>query len=176
MQDGAFDAAAEGTVAILHISSPVNITADEPEEYVVPAEKGTLSALRAAARTPSVKRVVFLSSAGVVIEPVPGPTPRVYDETCWNDADVREVQEKGRAASQLAKYGASKVIAERRASELYEQAKAAGAEWDFTVVVPGWVFGPVLHEVSGGPEGLNASNYVWYNAVVKGELFEESLK
>ena len=161
----------------MHTASPVGIPSEDPADWIVPAVQSVLGVLRSVSRpsTSSVKRVVFVSSAVTFVDRL-ATCPRVYDETCWNDADVREVQEKGRAASQLAKYGASKVIAERRASELYGQAKAAGAEWDFTVVVPGWVFGPVLHEVRGGPEGLNASNYVWYNAVVKGELFEESLK
>ena len=65
---------------------------------------------------------------------------------------------------------ASKIIAERKGWEFYEQAKAGGAEchWDLAVVIPPWVFGPVIHEVKGGAETLNNSNAFWYNAVVKG--------
>ena len=132
---------------------------------------GTLSALRAASRAPSVKRVVLLSSAGAVIDPT-ATGPRVYDETCWNEADPAEVARLGRDASGVSKYRVSKICAERAAWKFYEDARtdaeAGGSElgWDLTVLNPPWVFGPVLHDIRGGPETLNASNVCWYMAVV----------
>lgn len=176
-QEGAFDEAAVGVDAIVHTASPVNLTTDDPNEQIVPAVEGTLNALRAAAASSgSVKRVVFVSSCATVMDPL-ATEPRVYDETCWNEFDITEVETKGRGAAQLSKYRASKTLAERRAWEFYEQAKAKAkaegkdsAPWDLTVVNPPWVFGPVLQEVKGGvPEGLNASNGFWFNTVMKGE-------
>ena len=137
----------------------------------MPAVQGVLSALRSAARSPSVKRVVSISSCVTIVDDS-ATTPRVYDETCWNEEYLSEVEAKGRAASGMAKYSASKIIAERKGWEFYEQAnlKAGGAEchWDLAVVIPPWVFGPVIHEVKGGAETLNNSNAFWYDATVKG--------
>ncbi|KAI0765168.1 D-lactaldehyde dehydrogenase [Fomes fomentarius] len=175
-QEGAFDDAAVGVDAIVHTASPVHLTCDDPNEQIVPAVEGTLNALRAAAASGCVKRVVFVSSCVTVLDPL-ATGPRVYDETCWNESDVAEVETKGRGAAQLSKYCASKTLAERRAWEFYERAtekaKAEGkgsAPWDLTVINPPWVFGPVLQEVKGGvPEGLNDSNGSWFNTVMKGE-------
>ncbi|KAH9918741.1 NAD-P-binding protein [Epithele typhae] len=175
--DDAFDAAAAGTSAIIHTASPVNLLAVEPAEAIVPAERGTVSALRAAARTPSVRRVVLLSSFATVIDPrapVSGPDARarVYDGACWNEGDPAEVARLGRASTGVNKYRASKVAAERAAWAAYGEAKAAGGgscAWDLAVVNPPWVFGPVMHEVRGGPETMNESNKYWHRTVFEGK-------
>lgn len=150
----------------MHTASPVHLAADDPAEVIDPAVNGTLGVLRAAAtRASSVKRVVYVSScAAVLTRDV--PTPRVYDETCWNDADVTAVQTLGRAAEPLAKYCASKIFAERAAWAFYEEQKGA-LPWDLVVVNPPWVFGPVLHEVRGGLESLNDSNRLLFEAITK---------
>ena len=158
-----------GVDAIVHTASPVNLHTDKPEEVIDPAVNGTLGVMRSATspnQRLSVKRIVFLSSCATILTRN-APEPRVYDESCWNDADVQEVEEKGRDASPLTKYSASKVLAERRAWEFYEEKKAE-LPWDFVVVNPPWVFGPTLHEVGGEPESLNSSNKVLYNAITKG--------
>ncbi|KAH9911682.1 NAD-P-binding protein [Epithele typhae] len=156
--DDAFDAAAAGTSAIVHTASPVHLGAVEPAEMLVPAERGTVSAARAAARTPSVRRLVLLSSFAAVLDPrVPG--------------DPGEVARRGAASTGLNKYRASKVAAERAAWAAYEEAKAEGGgacAWDLVVVNPPWVFGPVVHEVRGGPETTNESNRHWHRAVFGG--------
>ena len=110
----------------MHTASPVGLGADEPDDFIVPAVQGVLGALRAAARSPSVKRAVSISSCVTIVDET-ATSPRVYDETCWNEDYVPEVEAKGRAASGMAKYGASKIIAERKGWEFYEQAKAGGA-------------------------------------------------
>ncbi|KAI0703205.1 NAD-P-binding protein [Earliella scabrosa] len=170
-KEGPYDEAATGVDAIVHTASPVGLGADEPDDFIVPAVQGVLGALRAAARSSSVKRVVSISSCVTIVDET-ATSPRVYDETCWNEDYVPEVEAKGRAASGMAKYGASKIIAERKGWEFYEQAKVGGAEchWDLTVFVPPWVFGPMIHEFKGEAEKLNVSCQFWYNGVVKGTL------
>lgn len=172
VQDGAFDTAAAGVDAIVHTCSPTNLNAVEPEEMIARAREGLLAALRAAARSPSVRRVVFTSSCATVVDPH-ATGPRVYDEECWNEGDIAEVESKGREASAVSKYRASKIVAEHAAWKFFEDAKAEAAarneecRWDLVVLNPPWVFGPVLHEVHGGPETLNASNVFWHSAVMK---------
>ncbi len=147
----------------------MHLGADDPAEVIDPAVNGTLGVLRAAAaRAASVQRVVYVSSCAAVLTRN-APAPRVYDETCWNDADVTAVQTLGRAAESLAKYSASKIFAERAAWAFYEENKGA-LSWDLVVVNPPWVFGPVLHEVGRGPESLNDSNRLLFEAVTKGSF------
>ena len=169
LQEGAFDEAATGVEAIVHTASPVSLDAGDPDELIVPAVKGTVGILHSASRSATVRRVVLLSSCAAVVDPH-ATGPRVYDETCWNEVDVEEVKTKGRDAPQLSKYRASKTFAERKAWEYYAQAQAKGERWDFVVINPPWVFGPVMHELKGGPETLNDSNKSWYDAVIKGEF------
>ncbi|KAI0635005.1 NAD-P-binding protein [Trametes polyzona] len=165
-QEGAFDQAVKEVDAIVHIASPVHLDADDPSEIIDPAVNGTLGILRSAAAQASVKRVVYLSSCAAVFTRN-APPGREYDESSWNDADVREVEEHGRDASALAKYSASKIFAERRAWAFYEENQGR-VGWDLVVLNPPWVFGPVLHEVLGGPKGLNDSNKLLFLAITKG--------
>ncbi|OSD07840.1 NAD-P-binding protein [Trametes coccinea BRFM310] len=165
-KEGAFDEALRGIDAIVHTASPVNFAAEDPAEVIDPTVNGTLSLLCSAAASPAIKRIVMLSSGGAVITRN-SPEPRVYDETCWNDADVREVEEKGRDAHPFAKYMASKVLAERRAWQFYEENKAK-LSWELVTVTPPWVFGPILHEVGKDSESLTGSNRMLWEAIFNG--------
>ncbi|KAK7002468.1 hypothetical protein R3P38DRAFT_1734267 [Favolaschia claudopus] len=68
-------------------------------------------ALRFLASSTFVKRVIITSSVAAVLS-VPS-TPQVFTEADWNGQAVKEVEEKGREASNAARYGASKTLAER---------------------------------------------------------------
>jgi len=76
------------------------------------------------------------------------------------------VQEKGRGASQLSKYSASKVLAERAAWDFVEKHKSE-ISWDLVALHPPWVFGPTLFDPET-PEMLNGSNRTWYEIVFNG--------
>ncbi|KAI0646148.1 NAD-P-binding protein [Trametes meyenii] len=172
-KESAFDEAVTGVDAILHTASPVGLTADDPAEMIDPAVNGTLGILRAAASPAglaSIKRVVYLSSCAAVFDQY-STVPRAYTEADWNEADPREVAEKGRGASPLAKYCTSKTFAEQRAWAWYEDHKAT-LPWDFAVVNPPWVFGPMLHEVGSTPESLNDSNKLLWNAITQGTFLK----
>ncbi|KAI0777492.1 NAD-P-binding protein [Trametes elegans] len=171
-QEAAFDEAVVGVDAIVHTASPVHLHADEPAEIIEPAVNGTLGVLRSAvlpAARATVKRVVYLSTCGAIVNRYV-TEPHVYDERDWNDVDVRLVEEKGRDASPLSKYSASKTLAERRAWAFVEENKGT-LPWDFAVVNPPWVFGTVLGWRKGsGPEKLNDSNKLLYDALAKGSI------
>ncbi|KZT02608.1 NAD(P)-binding protein [Laetiporus sulphureus 93-53] len=164
-RQGAFDEAVKGVDAIEHTASPFHFKADDPEELIVPAVQGTTRILESAlANGTTVKRVVVTSSTASVMHPQ--DTPRAFSELDWNDAAINEVKEKGRGASQPAKYRASKTLAERAAWEFVEKNKGATG-WDLVVLNPPYVFGPATQEV-GAPEALNESMLDWFHSVFKG--------
>lgn len=66
--DGAYDGAVKDVTAILHVASPLApVTEDYERDTIAPAVKGTTNILKAAAKEPSVKRIVITSSAAAVI-------------------------------------------------------------------------------------------------------------
>lgn len=94
--------------------------------------------------------------------------PCVLTESDWNEPEVREVKEKGRAASHATKYRASKTLAEKAAWDFYREGKTKGSIlWDLVTLCPPWVFGPVLGAKS--PADFNFSMKTWYELVVKEE-------
>lgn len=104
-------------------------------EMIGPAVKGTVEMLQSALKygcvtrftatmrlfhlsfracRTSIQRVVVTSSCATVFEML--PTPKVFSELDWNEQSIKEVEEQGSNASNLAKYRASKILAERGAS------------------------------------------------------------
>lgn len=59
-----------------------------------------------------LKRIVVTSSGAAITD---STASGVLDESNWNESDIKEINEKGKAASQLAKYRASKSLAEKGA-------------------------------------------------------------
>ena len=144
----------------------------EPEEIVGPAVAGTLSVLKAAeAHGTRVQRVVVLSSTAALFRI--SPEPVVLDESAWNEQAIAEIKEKGRDATAISKYRASKTLAERAAWEWWEQRKAA-LGFDLAVLNPPYVFGPNIHDVDK-PENLGESMRDWYKNVVTGGLSDDAL-
>ena len=144
----------------------------EPDDIIGPAVAGTLSVLKAAAaHGPGVKRVTVLSSTAALFRAA--TTPVVLDESAWNEESIAEVKAQGRDAPALAKYRASKTLAERAAWAWWEEHKVA-LGWDLVVLNPPFVFGPTLHEVAA-PEQLNESVRDWYFNVVTGKLDNNAL-
>ncbi|THH09441.1 hypothetical protein EW145_g2001 [Phellinidium pouzarii] len=164
---GAFDDAVKGIDAIAHTASPFHYKADDPSEIIDPAVKGTVGILESAMKYagPQLKRIVVTSSGTAVYEPgaTDAKSTGVLNESSWNESSVTEVREKGRAASQWAKYCASKTLAERAAWDFVEKHKSE-ISWDLTVLNPPYVFGPILHEVVA-PDALNSSVAAFYEAI-----------
>ncbi|PSR87356.1 hypothetical protein PHLCEN_2v5173 [Hermanssonia centrifuga] len=171
-KEDAFDEAVKGVDAIAHTASPFHLNADDPNELITPAVKGTLSVLQSALKYgTTVKRIVVTSSTAAVISP--DPNPRVFSEDDWNDPAIKEVEEKGRDASAASKYRASKTLAERAAWDFVQKNKSK-IGWDLVVLNPPYVFGPTLHELDD-PEKLNTSMLDWWSSVVKGRKDNETL-
>ncbi|KAJ6452663.1 hypothetical protein C8R45DRAFT_1083348 [Mycena sanguinolenta] len=164
--EGAFDEAVKGVDAIEHTASPFHFQADDPAELLEPAIKGTVGILESARKYgTSVKRVVVTSSCASVLNV--SPTPQVLSELDWNDQAVQEVQEKGRSATNAAKYRTSKTLAERAAWDFAKKYKDE-IGWDVTVLNPPLVLGPIIHDISS-PETLNTSARSMYLAFTKPE-------
>ncbi|KAF7337332.1 D-lactaldehyde dehydrogenase [Mycena sanguinolenta] len=164
--EGAFDEAVKGVDAIEHTASPFHFQADDPAELLEPAIKGTVGILESARKYgTSVKRVVVTSSCAAILNV--SPTPQVLSELDWNDQAVKEVEEKGRAASNPAKYRTSKTLAERAAWDFAKKYKDE-IGWDVTVLNPPLVLGPIIHDISS-PEALNTSARSMYRAFTEPE-------
>jgi len=166
---GAFDEIVKGVDAIAHTASPFHFNADDPNELIGPAVNGTVGILESAIKNgTNVKRVIVLSSCASVSNI---SDRGELNEDNWNTSNPKEVEEKGREASQAAKYRASKTLAERAAWKFVEERKPS---WDLVVLNPPFVFGPVLHEVPD-PDSLNTSAKLFYDYVVKGTHTAEQL-
>ncbi|OSD02222.1 NAD-P-binding protein [Trametes coccinea BRFM310] len=161
--DRAFDEALQGADGVIHTASPISSSSDEPESFIKPAVKGTLSILESALKTPSVKRVVVVSSVKALSSESDVP-PRTYTEEDWNENAVRIVEAQGRSAPNGTKYDASKALAQRAAWDFLEQHKSEVA-FDLTVVNPAWVFGPVADDTLTSPSSLPGTPLHLYNTL-----------
>jgi len=171
-KDGAFDEAVKGVDGIEHTASPFHMNADEPSDVIDPAVAGTVGILKSALKTgTSVKRVVITSSIAAVqnLKPEGG----VFNESHWNDDAIQDCAEKGRKASALVKYIASKTWAERLAWEWTEQ-HSGEMKFDIVTLTPPYVFGPFIHDVES-PEKLNQSLREWYDTIIKSTKSNEEL-
>lgn len=127
--ENGWEEAMSGCDYVLHVASPLGVGASAGlEAFVVPARDGTLRVLRAAVRA-RVKRVVMTSAAAAARPPL--SSDRVSDETIWADPED----------PQFDHYRVSKILAERAA---WDYMNADGGSTEFTTVLPGAVFGPIL--------------------------------
>ncbi|KAJ7600746.1 hypothetical protein C8J56DRAFT_16655 [Mycena floridula] len=173
MKDGAFDEAVKGVDAIEHTASPFYLdNIDDPQELIGPAVRGTRGILESALKNgTSVKRIVITSSCAAVLSV--HPTPKVFSELNWNEQALKIVEESGKNAPNIAKYRASKTLAEKAAWQIYNENKGKVA-WDLVVINPPFVFGPVIHDVKN-PESLGTSAKDWYKVVIEGNKSDELL-
>jgi dihydroflavonol-4-reductase len=112
---------------IMHMASPYVMHAKDPQRDLVdPAVEGTLSMLRAAAKSPRVKRVVLTSSMAAITDE---PDGRVLTEADWN------------SKSSLTRnpYYLSKAAAERAAWDFMTAEKPG---FNLVVINPSLVVGP----------------------------------
>lgn len=117
---------------VMHIASPLPLDQPDDESLVIkPAVEGTLNVLRASLEA-DVKRVV-LTSSGLTVAGHHYEN-RTYTENDWIDVS------KAKSA-----YQKSKILAERAAWDFVnERAKNKEKCFEFAVVIPVLVFGPIL--------------------------------
>lgn len=138
----AFSAAIKGVDAVAHIATVTNFDPD-PNQVVPQTVSGVVSLLRAAAAEPSVKQVVFTSSVGAAIMPIPGASGHVGRDT-WNDAAVQAAWAPPpyEASRGMITYMASKVEAEKAAWKFIKDEKPS---FVLNVVSPFTTLGALLH-------------------------------
>ncbi|KAH7921695.1 D-lactaldehyde dehydrogenase [Leucogyrophana mollusca] len=159
----AFDEAVKGVDAIEHIASPVQLEAEDPYELITPAVNGTVGILQSAlAHGTSLKRIVVTSSCAAVLHD--DPNPQEFDESDWNEQSLEILAKGGPALTGIMKYRASKTLAEKAVWQFWED-NQGGLSWDITVLIPPFVFGPAIHEVTT-PASLNESALLWYNHLI----------
>jgi len=163
---GSFDLAIKGVSGVLHLASPFhfNVTDDE-KDLLIPAINGTKSVLQAAAKEPSVKRVVITSSFASVVDASLGSRPGyVYTAKDWSPLTYDDGKN---TTVPVVAYRASKVFAEKAAWEFIEKEKPS---FDIVTLCPPMVFGPVVHPIKN-LEDLNTSNaQLW--VLASGKLSE----
>jgi len=128
LDDHGWPEACEGCRYVMHVASPMAVSAD-PEELIRPAVDGVERVL-AAARDAGVQRVVFTSTCGAVYY---GHALRdePFDETDWTNLD----------SDDMSAYVRSKALAERAAWDFMER---EGGTLELTVINPSGIFGPAL--------------------------------
>ncbi|KDR70010.1 hypothetical protein GALMADRAFT_900682 [Galerina marginata CBS 339.88] len=175
VKDGAFDEAVKDVDAIEHMASPLGSTSSDPNDYIVPAVRGTVGILQSALKYGNkVKRVVLTSSVAAIIGVVSKPGI-VFDESGWGDYSVQVVNEQGKDAAPMMKYRASKTLAEKAAWDFYNKHKAE-IGWDLVALNPTYVAGPSLLVTNSPADyGDSSSLGIWWNNVTN-EKSDDALK
>jgi dihydroflavonol-4-reductase len=125
----AIGGAIAGCEYVMHVASPYVLDVEEPQRDLVdPAVEGTLTVLRAATVTGTVKRIVLTSSVAAVSG---APRERPFTEDDWN-------RESG---LDNAPYSFSKTLAERGAWEYVESERPS---FDLVSINPSGVIGPSI--------------------------------
>ncbi|KAG8928935.1 methylglyoxal reductase (NADPH-dependent) gre2 [Tulasnella sp. 418] len=152
-KDGAFDEAVRGIDAVEHTASPFHFRADDPQELIRPAVKGTVNVLESIKNHgPSVKRVVITASTACIMWDK--GVAAEFDESDWNITSPAIVEKLGKDAPGPDKYRTSKVFAERAAWDFMEKNKSIG--FDLVTVCPPIVLGPIMQQVDS-VSALNTS-------------------
>ena len=125
--------AAEGCTYVLHLASPTPFVTEEPvneNEFTKPAVRGTLSILKACAKSTTVKRVVMTSDALAMSGALRGGD---YTEDNWADS----------TQDYVGAYAKSKILAEKAAWDFVKGLEEESA-FELVVLNPGHTIGPVL--------------------------------
>ncbi|KAL9941454.1 hypothetical protein ACHAQF_003640 [Verticillium nonalfalfae] len=150
---GAFYQAVKGVSAVVHTASI--FTMDPNPHNVIPGTiLGTVNALEAAAREPSVKRFVLTSSSTAALIPRPNNPLKVTTDT-WNDEAVELAYRDPPYEPQrgLPVYAASKALSEREAWKFMDEKKPG---FTLNAVLPNINFGASLDSVNQGHPSTSA--------------------
>ena len=129
--------AVNGCTYVLHIASPFPSQQPKNEEELIrPAVDGTLHVLKACAESGTVKRVVLVSSIAAVSCGLLGDNDKIHTEEDWSDE------------TRCPPYEKSKLKAERAGWD-YVKKLDSSRSFEFCVVNPAAVIGPVLNSSSG---------------------------
>jgi dihydroflavonol-4-reductase len=128
-QDAGWEAAVKDCDFVLHVASQLFGGAEANlNTFLIPARDGALRVLRAAVKA-KVKRIVMTSAAATTRPRL--DSNQTSNETIWADPDDPQFND----------YQKSKILAERAA---WKFMRTEGGSTEFTTVLPGAVFGPLL--------------------------------
>lgn len=142
--------------------------ASDPNVVIPETVNGALNALRAAAKQPTVKRVVVTSSAAAVFIPKPDRpielTPEMFNDEAvkmaWDSVGQTPAPQSPEAYMLgVLVYAASKTEAEKACWKFVEEKKPG---FEFSTVVPTITFGPLLDK-----ENVSSSAK-WVDWILKG--------
>ena len=141
---GAYDEAIKGTAAIIHTAYVTDIVPD-PNQVITPMVAGVQSIMNAAIREPTVKEVVFTSSALAASPLVPGIENGVIQRDSWNDAvlEAAWAPPPYGISHTIANYPASKVAAEK---EVWKFVEGNDLHFNVNVVSPAGLTGEPLNK------------------------------
>ncbi|OHE94957.1 NAD dependent epimerase/dehydratase [Colletotrichum orchidophilum] len=150
-----------GVSGVAHVASDISMS-DDPKAVIPWVVKATEIALSAAAKHPSIKRVVLTSSAFAAIIPQANKEGVYIDEGTWNDAAIKAAWDPNtpKEIKPAVIYSASKAEGERAAWNWIEKNKPGYA---FNTVLPNFNTGEILHPQIGG------STMVFARGLLKGQ-------
>jgi nucleoside-diphosphate-sugar epimerase len=136
LNDAGWQEAMEGVRYVQHVASPfVTQMPSDKMELITPAVEGTTRAIKAALGA-SVERIVLTSSMAAIMYQKDHDNSVAFTEDDWTDVDAPSANA----------YVQSKVLAERRAWELMEE---AGRRQDLCAINPSLILGPLLNKDPG---------------------------
>ena len=151
LEDNGWYAAVNGCDYVLHVASPFILEVPSDEDVLIrPAVDGTLRVLNACSKA-NVKKVVLTSSVAAVA--YGHGNEKTFDESDWSNTG---------ADSGITPYAKSKTLAEKAAWEFVDTLDTDN-KFDFTVINPVGVFGPML------TSDMGTSNSLVYK-LINGEL------
>ncbi|KAD2054429.1 hypothetical protein E3N88_41937 [Mikania micrantha] len=131
-----FDAPIKGCIGVFHVAHPIDFEGKEPEAVQTEKSiKGGLGILQACINSPTVKKVVYTSSASTVVLNGKTHTDQVLDEESWSDVDFIRAHFKDFGAS----YFVSKTLTEKAMLEF-----GGNNGLDVVTVIPTFIHGPFL--------------------------------
>ena len=142
LKDEGWEAAVDGCDYVLHVASPFILEVPSDENVLIkPAVDGTLRVLNACSKA-YVKKVVLTSSVAAVA--YGHGVEKTYDESDWSNTG----EDSG-----ITPYAKSKTLAEKAAWNFVEELDP-DKKFDFTVINPVGVFGPMLTRDIGTSNSL----------------------
>jgi len=142
LEDNGWDSAVDGCDYVLHVASPFILEVPSDEDVLIrPAVDGTLRVLNACSKA-NVKKVVLTSSVAAVA--FGHAKEKTFDESDWSNTG----EDSG-----ITPYAKSKTLAEKAAWEYVDNLDADN-RFDFTVINPVGVFGPMLTSDMGTSNSL----------------------
>ena len=142
LEDSGWEEAVHGCEYVLHVASPFILEVPNDEDVLIrPAVDGTLRVLKACSRS-NVKKVVLTSSVAAVA--YGHDKSKIYDESDWSNTG----EDSG-----ITPYAKSKTLAEKAAWDFLDNLDSE-KKFDFTVINPVGVFGPMLTSDIGTSNSL----------------------